>query len=67
MEQIMNKPITSAEAEVLIEFATQYCDAGSSNIKCPRCGGLIELKELGSGYEVLCSSGCGIKIAGRGI
>lgn len=67
MEQIMNKPITSAEAEVLIEFATQHCNAGSSDIKCPRCGGLIELEKIGSGYEVLCSNGCGIKITGRGI
>lgn len=67
MEEVMNEKITLAEAQVLVDFATELTDHGVSEIRCPRCNGQLEIETTGNSYKVFCPVDKEVAVVSRGI
>ena len=58
--------ITKEEASLLMNTEKDLIKHGKTDVKCPRCGGSIVMKEFGSSYVIGCENDC-VKVGYRGI
>ena len=63
---ITTEDITMQEARMLHDTSEDFLAHGKTDIKCPRCGGAIVLKEYDTSCTIGCEHDC-ILLAYRGI
>ena len=66
---LTNKPtadLTREEAHLLHSTENDLYNHGETDVKCPRCGGTIVMKDFDTSYVIGCENDC-VKIGFRGI
>ena len=58
--------ITKREARLLADTEDDFVNHGKTDVKCPRCGGTVVLKDFDTSYVIGCENDC-VKIGFRGI
>ena len=58
--------ITKEEVNLLINTENDLMRNGKTEVKCPRCGGAIVMKEFGTSYVIGCERDC-VKVGYRGV
>ena len=63
---VMTEDITMKEARMLHSTSEDFAKHGKTDVKCPRCGGSLVLKEFDTSCTIGCENAC-ITIDYRGI
>ena len=58
--------ITDDEARLLDDTNDDFFIAGKTDVKCPRCGGMIVMVKFGTSYAIGCELDC-VNLVYRGI
>lgn len=63
----MNEKPTREESFILLKAGSEKVAEGKITTKCPRCGGVIDVRERGTASTIYCKTPHCIQITGRGI